>query len=43
MAEKLSGNIKMLSLDIENETEPNSIIKMFNSNFENIKIKIQNL
>ena len=27
MAEKLSGNIKMLSLDIENETEPNSIIK----------------
>jgi len=39
MAEKLSGNIKMLSLDIENETEPNSIIKIFNSNFENIKIK----
>ena len=39
MAEKLSRNIKMLSLDIENETEPNSIIKMFNSNSENIKIK----
>ncbi len=39
MAEKLSGNITMLSLDIEDENEPNSIIKMFNSNFENIKIK----